>query len=544
MLYPTKDTDLLLLNFIPQAEEDAASAQLGVLQLSNPGPSETAFSSHCGDAIRKVHSYEDELAQAVALSVMELERMSTRAEEAAALSSMLGEDPPLAMEDALAMELLSWFKLEFFAWVDQPPCAFCNSTTRLVQMVQPSPTEAAHLAGRVELYRCTRCQSYTRFPRYNDPVKLLETRRGRCGEWANAFALCCRAAGLDTRLAVDWEDHIWVEYYSFSLQRWIHMDPCEASYDKPLLYEQGWGKNLSYVIAVGRTGVADVTQRYTRKYDEVLRRRNCSETWVRAYLSQTTSVLRSSLPAKEREELGKRDAADAASMVAAASKPLTEEDTALPGRQTGSQEWVSSRGEGGNTETVASCRHSNHKAAQKATRWRWARDGEVALRDKGRVCGGIVRASGENAPAEVAECAFDGSNKTKWLDFGGCGYDTAWLEYRVSPLGKPVTVVRYALCSANDAPERDPTHVIVEAWAEGKDAWVVLDERTDLHFPGRGSRVLFEIEASKVFSSSRFRLRIVEVLRPLEANSVQLARWDLYSQLEERPSDSSTILNE
>lgn len=521
-----------------QAEEDAAAAQLGAFRLSSPGPGEAAFSSHCEDAIRKVHTYEDELAQAVALSVMDLDRMTTRAEEAAALSCIIGENPPLAMEDALAMELLSWFKLEFFSWVDQPPCAYCHSSTRLVQMVQPSPTEAAHLAGRVELYRCSRCQSYTRFPRYNDPIKLLETRRGRCGEWANAFALCCRSAGLDSRLAVDWEDHIWVEYYSSSLQRWIHMDPCEASYDKPLLYEQGWGKSLSYVITVHRTGLADVTQRYTRKYDEVLRRRKCSETWVRAYLSQNTTALRSSLPANERENLEKRDAADAALMVAAASRPLTEEDTTLPGRQTGSQEWVSSRGEGGSTTEDVSCRPKPKKALP--TRYRWARDGQIALRDKGRLCGGVVRASGENAPAEMAEMAFDGNDETKWLDFGGCQHDTAWLEYRILPSEKPVTVVRYALCSANDAPERDPKHVIVEAWDEDRDTWLVLDERENLRFPGRGSRVEFEIAASKVRSSSRFRLRIIEVLRPT-ANSVQLARWDLYCPLHEgeMPSDPS-----
>ena len=84
-------------------------------------------------------------------------------------------------------------------------------------------------------YVCTECSAEVRFPRYHSrPAKLLETRRGRCGEWANAFALCCRALGFDTRRALDWTDHVWVEVFSEAEGRWLHADPCEGCCDKPL----------------------------------------------------------------------------------------------------------------------------------------------------------------------------------------------------------------------------------------------------------------------------------------------------------------------
>ena len=67
-------------------------------------------------------------------------------------------------------------------------------------------------------------------------------RQGRCGEWANCFALILRAFGYLTRHVNDFKDHVWCEFFSETEQRWIHVDPCEGLVDKSKVYDHGWGK--------------------------------------------------------------------------------------------------------------------------------------------------------------------------------------------------------------------------------------------------------------------------------------------------------------
>ena len=217
-------------------------------------------------------------------------------------------DGRASYREQLLRELMHWFKRDFFAWVNSPCCEQCRGGgTSAVPGPGPTAEELRWGAQRVEVYRCGECGfSATRFPRYNHPAKLLETRRGRCGEWANCFTLCCRALAFDARHVMDWSDHVWTEVWSAKAARWLHCDPCEDACDAPLMYEAGWGKSLALMVAFARDHSVDVTRRYTRKYTGDVAARRAHELGIvdEAWLAQQIAAVDSRQGAWARESGG------------------------------------------------------------------------------------------------------------------------------------------------------------------------------------------------------------------------------------------------
>ena len=151
---------------------------------------------------------------------------------------------------------------------------------------EPNAEDREFHATKIEVYQCNMCQTVTRYPRYNHPVKLFETRTGRCGEWANAFTAVCIALGHDARKANDWTDHVWTEVYIDEYKRWVHLDSCEPLFDQPLTYEKGWGKQLTYIISVSTKEFVDVSLRYV--LDPMMnrmRRDKVNEKWLANFLT-------------------------------------------------------------------------------------------------------------------------------------------------------------------------------------------------------------------------------------------------------------------
>ncbi|MFI9815375.1 GH92 family glycosyl hydrolase [Saccharothrix variisporea] len=110
-----------------------------------------------------------------------------------------------------------------------------------------------------------------------------------------------------------------------------------------------------------------------------------------------------------------------------------------------------------------------------------------------------VAANSEYVEAgEVKENLVDGNTASKWLTFTRTG----WVRFTFA---EPVAVQRYALTSANDAPERDPRDWTLRGSNDGT-TWTALDTRAGEAFTER-----FQTKTYDTANTTAFRLYQLDI---------------------------------
>lgn len=114
------------------------------------------------------------------------------------------------------------------------------------------------------------------------------------------------------------------------------------------MYEKGWKKKLTYVIAYSKDEVQDVTWRYTRNQEAVLKRRKiCTEQSLIQFL-QSLNDQRQNSPnysRARREYIVKRYLLELADMLYIPNLQNKDSDETYEGRTSGSLVWRLARGE-------------------------------------------------------------------------------------------------------------------------------------------------------------------------------------------------------
>ncbi|KAI5955395.1 PNG1 [Candida theae] len=268
----------------------------------------------------------------------------------------------LNYDDFVVLELLRYFKHDFFKWVNSPSCPCGSTDVSTVGVKRPDSANNPDQISIIEIHQCQKCHHQIEFPRINNPVSLLRTRTGRCGEWVNCFLLILTALigeGKD-RIRYVWnnEDHVWCEYYSSGLRRWVHLDPCEGVFDETLLYCDNWGKRMSYVIGFNKNSVVDLSKKYITKDKQIDQSSVADPSKVEKVITYYNVKKADDYLTQSKSIYSERESWKALYTDVFVPRNLergelrTEEEATvssdLPkGRQTGSVEWTKARGEDG-----------------------------------------------------------------------------------------------------------------------------------------------------------------------------------------------------
>lgn len=171
----------------------------------------------------------------------------------------------------------------------------------------PQDDEVGDDCVYAELRFCSDCAdtaSFFEYSRFHGPLALFETKKnrkavmGQCEEFSRAGHALLGLLGYEVRYVLDFTDHVWIEVKIPQGKdgQWIHADPSEGVMDDPLMYEKGWGKQLTMIFAFTPWTVEHVTHRYTADYPSTVMRRGIPDSRLNEVIAEVNHRLQYELP--------------------------------------------------------------------------------------------------------------------------------------------------------------------------------------------------------------------------------------------------------
>ena len=147
--------------------------------------------------------------------------------------------------------------------------------------------------------------------------------------------------------------------------------------------------------------------------------------------------------------------------------------------------------------------------------------------------GVVSEPNNDSPPAEQIENIIDNNVNTKYLTFK----DTTWIQF---DLDKPALVTGYAIWSANDFPERDPSTWEFLGWDEETSMWVLLDYwEEEPEWLERYQKQEYEFENTIKYSSYR-----LNVLAAHGAGIIQISELEIFGEVDDLSQDITNLMGE
>lgn len=169
--------------------------------------------------------------------------------------------------------LAQWFHDNFYTHYETPKCKYCHTITKFIGAGNPCVSERPGDPLIAEIYCCPRCDAHTRLPRNRNPLFILKNPTGRITEACVCFGLILTQLGYSIRFVDNHTNSLCIEAWIETENRFVHVDPSEGVTDCPLLYEAGWGSEITAVTAISDKECVDVTLRYVSNHEELIARR-------------------------------------------------------------------------------------------------------------------------------------------------------------------------------------------------------------------------------------------------------------------------------